>query len=799
MTTDRKFLGAECANCPLKKFASVPSRPVAGPAFAIVGEGPGFEEILVKEPFVGTAGKLLNQMLKAVGLDRSKASVYNATSCFPNIEDKRQKDKAVAEAVRLCSGRLMRELADLPKDVPILVLGTPARDALGMKSRDRWEITNTGHRALATYHPAAALYMPGMAVHTYAALYKFATPWPDYPGIPDFDIWRGGPWPRWLFDISPDDFITLDVEADGPEWYGRNRLLYLGIAAPKVPGRDPREVGSNVLLMPEKFIYSTVGRDLVHYLFERYPGQVGGHNFKFDMNFLASQMHLGDDYEWWDTILMSRDLNEHWIKGLKPLSVYFFDVEDWKERIVEPLLKKEESDKEFDDEINYALVPVEELTEYLAHDVHYNLLLAYQMREELQATKCYDVPYKSYEVPHARELHLVEQRGVAVDIDGAVEAEKFFEAESARLTELLAEQSNGVIKNPRSWMQVGRFWYDVLHFPPPNIVGKPARTTCDAAIDKFLKYHPSVETLSGFRKVDKMLTSYVRPIIRFAVLIDGVWRVFPSYKQAHVTTGRLSAKNPAIQTTPRDDDEYGLLIKNLFIAPPGFKLVAVDGSQWELRVIAAWSLDPKMLEIYRRGGSIHKETADLFFPVGWDHHLYVRVKNFVFAWAYGGKAESAVYVFELPTSKRVELVGLFNEMFAGAVVFRERLYKMASTTGEIKTPLGHIIHYPVVTQYNQRDVEKTAINYPIQGTASQLISVAGFRSGDALRRLGAYPIIYKHDEIVAEVPEDKINEVARLLSDAIVGTAQEVFPVIPWVAEAEVGQRWGSMEGYSIV
>lgn len=791
------MLYGNCEECPFSNTSCVSGFGKKNADFIIVGEGPGLGEVKQGAPFVGQAGQLLNKLLSHHQLERKNAYVTNATLCYPG---RGKKDKALPFAVEACKARLMQELEGVNPLAPVLLLGAAARQAFGVETSYLWQQA-AGRLVLPVLHPAAALYNETQLFEIVMGIRKFALGvngvFPSAPAPPEPFVYVDSlPSSPHTWDYG---WISIDLETSNLRWYGEDadEIMWMGIAGCSgIPAVD----GTQVIILSGELIRNNP--QWVRQLFDAFKGRIGGHNIKYDLNFLRHHLGLEDLEAGWDTILMVRDYQEHWQKSLKFLATYFYDVDDYAERLINSHFKNKDEAKR-----DYRTVPEDDMLTYLAHDVHYTLLLAYDLQNMLQASKRYYRPYNNYNIPLLNELVWMEQRGVAVDIEGIRSAKVEFEQLVVDTQARIKEFTSSVVSNPNSFQQVAKYMYEVLKIPPPQLYKKPMHTTCNEALEEILSNTLSdrtrtfIEDLREFRRIKKMLSSYINPLQDFARKgVDGVWRVHPSYKQAFVTTGRLSAVDPAIQTAPRGGDDSDLgrhkqRIRRVFIPSyDDWVLVAVDGSQWELRVAAAWSEDPKMVDIYQSGIDFHGAVCDTLFGVDqWSPEERTLEKNFIFSWMYGGSVWSSASVFQVPIETKKILVEQFNTDFARLVEWREDMFETARRDGVIVTPMGRAMHFPLITDHNYKDVKKFTVNYPVQGTASDLVCEAGFLAGPILREMGAYPIIFKHDEIVAECPAAIAEDVASVLVNYIEQTAHRVFPIIPWVAEAQVGRNWKDM------
>lgn len=802
MEPKQKLPHANCSQCPLQGANGV-AVPCAGPrdaAIAFVGEQPGWAEHHRGVPFVGPSGSLIREPLDQMGVKISEGCFWdNVVACYPK---RRMNSTMYHDAAACCWPRLESEIFSLRPDVHIAALGKQAEAAFKFSTMYRWEQQEhfEDRWAMAFIHPAAILRDPKPRTTTdfikgLKKLLKGVVTFPEAPvawvvnrpeDLPDVHS------PFFGTGNLPDNPIIVDLETSQVSWRD-DAILLVGIGVPAVPGEDPRVVGTKALVLTPWAMFGNQGREWLELFFRVHGHRVGGHNFKFDAEFLNHQKGVPPEYckTMWDTILMAHAHNENWVSDLKSLATYYFDAPPYEQEVFKYLKKK--SDR-------WTAVPEVKLIEYLTKDLHYNLMLYFSLREELERTRQWDTIYKNVYIPVSQELTRHELRGVAVNRDRTNDEIKAFKAEEAALAEELREMSNGYIRNPNSTKDCSAFVYDVLKAPPCKVYGLTPRSTAKAALEEIKHLHPSLEKLRHYRRVSKLRTSYLENILKYARLDEttGMWRTHSNFLQYSVVHGRLSAREPAIQTIPRqwdeEDGQYGTRIKMCFVPTEGWTLIAVDGSQWEMRVGACESGDAYLIEQYNMGVDMHTAITNIFFPNGWTKEDRANVKRFDFSYMYGGSEESSATVFEIPKEQRAILIANLNRDMAGFVQWRKDQFRTACQTGVLRSRQGRTFHFPLILDKNYDDIRKATVNYTISGPASDLVCAAAAVVGPLLRNMGVWPLFTVHDSLIMEAPEGLELEAARLTAKAIEEYASKVYPEIPWVAEAEMSRdSWGRM------
>jgi uracil-DNA glycosylase family 4 len=800
---------ANCSNCPFgqDKFTQVPSVGPKDPKIIVVGEGPGQHEAAVKTPFTGQSGQILRGVLKAHGYHpRDDVYYTNATMCWPVT--KANKEKRIETALAQCQGRLKYTLEQLPT-VPVLVLGKWAQKALGIEVAERWEQERlTGKPALAGIHPAAALYNPTQMVYFEKLVEKFAHGFVGRPRYPGDKYYIENPPPP---DVDQEyGRICLDIEANTTQWYAEDAHIFLlGIAT---------QSGERWLFTDE-YMQQAEFQAWLRAFVAQHDVRIGGHNYKFDALFLNRQFGTSCVVGW-DTISMVNVLHEHWHKDLKSLATYFFEADDYAERLVHSWLKaniKKAKDRSFDK------VPTGQIHEYLLCDIDYNLQLSFALEALLNKTGQFDMPYVQHEIPQINLLTKVEQTGFAVDLERVEAERRAMGKDVALLTTAIQEMSNGTIVKPGSNDQVAAYLYDRKKRPVAGYT-KTGKRRADKQALTANEDLVAVQALQAFRRVRKLKTSYLDNLSKFIVYDKyGTPRVHPVMKHWNVVTHRLAVERPALQTIPHKDEktdtvapavvhavnrahsdytfdgDYGTRIKSCYVASPGHMLVGGDGKSWEVACATAQSGDEFLANLFRAGQDPHSGICDKLFGDGWTKADRVKEKNIFFGWIYGGTLGGLVHETGLPIEDVAAVIEFLEGNLVGLKQWRLDLQYAAAKLSKIVLPhYNYHYHFDLITERVLRDLPKHAVNYPNQGLGSMLISRAAILAQPCLRILSAEIVMLVHDSFFADVPEACTNEAAQIINNSIVQAGNEFSTFIPWRADLEVGYRWSEMEEYTL-
>lgn len=776
------------------------------PRLIIVGEAPDSVARQFKKPYQGKQGMLLHKLLDENGIDPTQVTYLYAAPCASQTMERNKKEAAIK-----ASQPYVRFILGLFDDsIPVLALGSLAAQSLGAEINVLKQ-TFIGKQVMGAVGVDEVLHNGERYVHLERAIQKIARPVKTWP---EPTAWTVVNHPDELPDIDR-GVICLDIEGNTVDWSHREGHYHLlGVAAPREKDSDPRKTGADIWIITD----DVIGTDAFKLWLQTvwFTNKVGGHNFKFDNKVMLRQSD-SPAYHDWDTILMVQQIHEHWEKGLKELSSYYFNVTNWQQTYIDSWFaeNKVSSTKQ-----NYADVPTDRIHPYLARDVYWNLLLYYELKDELHKLDRWEKPYQNYEIPLTNTLMRIEFAGMPVDLEVLQEFEIELAAEVSVLRDIIEDYTKGTITNPNSHKQVQTYLWDIAKYPHPK--GQPvsrssSRQVLDAieeenGNDKFIKL------LQSFRRISKIKSSYVTNLFPF-LRTDRQGGVYchPTYKQAFVKTGRLSAVDPAIQTIPRPGDKrdvlptwlveemgtrgvkwrgaYGRRIKQVYAAPPGYSIVAADGSQWELRTAAAWSRDPWLLDQYRQFVDVHGSACDVAYGVGlWGSPERAEEKRVMFALLYGGHLESLMSISTMTPEQKQGLFNFFYNHLSVLLTWRTEMFEMASRDNIIVSPLNRAYHFDVATDSNLRDLMKWAVNYPVQGTAAQITNTAMVNAERFIRQLGGYLIGNKHDEIIALVPEGKEAAAGEQIGLQLSKAGYEAFDILPWVAEAEAGPNWGELK-----
>jgi len=409
--------------------------------------------------------------------------------------------------------------------------------------------------------------------------------------------------------------------------------------------------------------------------------------------------------------------------------------------------------------------------------------------------------FRDLELPLVPVLADIERHGVRIDLPALAGQSTRIDAElasrSAKIFELAGESFN--INSPK---QLSVILFDKLQLPTAKRTGKTkvASTAVDVLEDLALA-HELPKLILEWRALMKLKGTYIDALPQ--LVHSRTARVHTSFNQAVAATGRLSSSDPNLQNIPIRTD-LGREIRSAFIADPGFVLISADYSQIELRVLAHLADEDALVEAFRRGEDIHDRTAlKVFGPAsGLDkHELRRRAKIINYALLYGKTAFTLARDIGVTPAVAQEFIDAYFGGFPRVRTFIDRTIEDARTKGFVETLFGRRRMVPELNSRNgqiRQGAERMTVNFPIQGTAADILKRAMLRVYDVLHpdkaegrgqraERAARMILTVHDELLIESPEDSATEVAEQVRVAMQGAASLKVPL---TVDVGIGPNW---------
>ena len=517
-------------------------------------------------------------------------------------------------------------------------------------------------------------------------------------------------------------------------------------------------------------------------LLERADIRKVGQNIKFDMEVLAtSGVQAGGI--WFDTMLASYVLNPaRQSNGLDSLA---------QEHLGHKMISYGEVTGSGKEQKNFSQVAIEAATRYACEDADATWLLR-QKFEPMLAESGLDSLFHSVEMPLVPILAEMEQHGVLLDSQLLAGLSADF---SARLTELegrIFSLADGPF-NLNSPKQMGEVLFERMGLQSgKKTKGKTGLSTDNEVLTTLAEEYEIARLILDYRGVAKLKSTYSDALPRLINPRTG--RVHTSYNQTVTATGRLSSSDPNLQNIPIRSEE-GRLIRHAFIAPPGHRILSADYSQIELRVLAHLSEDPVFCHAFAHDEDIHTRTAaEVFglFPEMVTPEMRRQAKTINFGIIYGQGAFSLAKQLGIARKTAEEFISAYKERHSGAIAFLDSCISRAETDGFVTTILGRRLPIPDIGSSNGNVLafaRRNAINYPIQGSAADIIKAAMIRVDARIRAEGLQSrlIMQVHDELVFEVPEDELLRMELLVEEEM---SRAVEMRVPLKVDISHGANW---------
>lgn len=443
-------------------------------------------------------------------------------------------------------------------------------------------------------------------------------------------------------------------------------------------------------------------------------------------------------------------------------------------------------------QLTFNQITLDKAGPYAAEDADITLRLHHALQARLAQTPSVQPVLTDIEMPLVPVLARIERQGALVDAELLKVQSGELGVKMAEL-ELRAYELAGETFNLGSPKQLGTILYDKLGMPVLSKTAKGQPSTAEAVLDELAEQgYPLPEVLMQYRSLSKLKSTYTDKLP--GQINPRTGRIHTSYQQAVAATGRLSSSDPNLQNIPIRTAE-GRRIRQAFIASPGYKLLAADYSQIELRIMAHLAKDEGLLHAFRNDLDVHRATAAEVFGVALedvttDQRRSAKAINF--GLIYGMSAFGLAKQIGVDRKQSQDYIDRYFARYPGVLAYMERTRAQAAEQGFVETLFGRRLYLPDINAKNpalRKGAERTAINAPMQGTAADIIKRAMVKVDNWLSESGldARVILQVHDELVLEVREDLVEQVKDEIRQHMSQAAQLDVPLL---VEAGVGANW---------
>jgi DNA polymerase-1 len=588
----------------------------------------------------------------------------------------------------------------------------------------------------------------------------------------DFDMW--------LDKLKAADLFAFDTETTSLNYMDAELV---GVSFSVTPGEAAYlPVAHNYLDAPEQLDRAHVLASLKPLLENPTINKVGQH-LKYDKNVLANY-DIDLQGIAFDTMLESYVLNSvatrHDMNSLAEIylghkTIHFEDIAGKGAK-----------------QISFNQIPLDKAAPYAAEDADITLRLHNILWQKLSEEKDLVNVFKEIELPLSPVLAKMEQFGVLIDSQKLAQQSQDL---AVRILELEKEVYilAGEEFNLGSPKQLQEILYKKMDLPVLKKTPKGAPSTAEEVLQELAINFPLPKLLMEYRGLSKLKNTYTDKLPRMINARTG--RVHTSYHQAIAATGRLSSTDPNLQNIPIRTEE-GRRVRQAFIARTGYKIVAADYSQIELRIMAHLSRDKGLLNAFAVGQDIHAATASEVFDtpvaeVSIEQRRNAKAINF--GLIYGMSAFGLSKQLNIPRHDAQKYMDLYFERYPSVLTYMEDTRQIAKERGYVSTVFGRRLYLPEINASNgmrRKGAERAAINAPMQGTAADIIKKAMLAVDEWIETLpvdDVRMIMQVHDELVFEIKQYKLTEYQNKIISLM---EQAVQLEVPLIVEAGVGENW---------
>lgn len=544
--------------------------------------------------------------------------------------------------------------------------------------------------------------------------------------------------------------------------------------------------GKNGYYVPMSHSYLGVGpqvseaaaKKAMHAIFER---RVIGHNIKFDLHFITRFLEVDRLPVHADTMVLAwlSDSSRSLSMDSLSESLLHHEMIHFKDTV-----KKGES---------FASVEIESACRYAGEDAYVTYRLYEVLSAHLLEKGGEEALREAEEVefPFTLTLLSMEKEGIAIDTAVLETFKKEVASEIASLTEQIHALC-GTVFNLNSTKQLGVVLFETLGLPS----GKKTKTgysTDEQVLEGLRNAHPVIALLLQYREYHKLYSTYIEPLIALA-MNDPRRRIYTSFVQTGTATGRLSSKNPNLQNIPVKT-ALGQRIREAFVAPQGRKLIGIDYSQIELRLLAHFSGDTVLVDAFKNGQDIHMQTAIALFGESTAAAKRHIAKTVNFGLLYGMGQKKLSDTLGITTKEAKEIIERYFETFPSVKGYFAGVVEQAKAAGYVETLLHRRRYFDFAnaTPMLKAAYERESVNTVFQGSAADLIKLS-MNKIDAMIRaenLRAKMLLQIHDELIFEVDDDVADEYAH----RFVTVMEEVMQLrIPLKTSMHIGNHWGELK-----
>ncbi len=502
-------------------------------------------------------------------------------------------------------------------------------------------------------------------------------------------------------------------------------------------------------------------------------------NFKYDFSIVKNQFDL-ELKLFADTMILAWLLDTSSKVGLDTLAQKYFDhtMIAFKD-----VVKKGE---------NFSNVDVYEACNYAAEDALYTYKIYYALLEEFKIKNCEHLVKIAHDIEFdfIYVLAKMEQNGIKVN---PLKLEELKQKNSLYIQELSSSiyEKAGSKFNINSPKQLGVILFETLKLPPSKKT-KSGYSTNEVVLQKLKNEHEIIPLLLQYREAFKLQTTYIEPLLELS-LKNRDNRVYTSFLQTGTSTGRLSSKNPNLQNIPVRS-EAGGLIRSAFIPKDGYKLVGIDYSQIELRLLAHFSEDKALVEAFKENKDIHRQTAIKIFTEEEADSKRAIAKSINFGLLYGMGSKKLGDTLGIPAKEAKKYIDAYFENFISVKDYLKLIEDKALENSYVETLLGRrrLFDFGSANAMLKARFLREAVNTLFQGSAADLIKLSMIEIYKRYKNnKNIMMLLQIHDELIFEIKEDKIDTICKDLIEIM----ENIYKLrVPLKVTKSIGLSWQKLK-----
>ena len=442
-------------------------------------------------------------------------------------------------------------------------------------------------------------------------------------------------------------------------------------------------------------------------------------------------------------------------------------------------------------QLNFSEVSIDVATRYAAEDADVCVRLHHALQAKLQAEPSISRLYNTLEMPLINVLARIERNGVLID-DDLLAHQSLELTQQIMSLEQQAHDLAGHSFNLGSPKQIQTILYEQLNLPILKRTPKGQPSTDESVLQELAENYEIAVVLIEHRSLSKLKSTYIDKLPQQISVKTG--RIHTSYNQVVTVTGRLSSSDPNLQNIPIRSAE-GRKIRQAFVAPDGYKIVAADYSQIELRIMAHLAQDAGLITAFQNGEDIHRTTASEVFNVPLNevsNEFRRNAKAINFGLIYGMSAFGLAKQLDISRTDAQTYINAYFDRYPNVKKYMNETKILAKEQGFVETLFGRRLYLPEIDSRNpmlRQYAERTAINAPMQGTAADIIKRAMLKVDTWLldENVDVKMIMQVHDELVFEVKTEQIDSAIEKIKTLMNGAAELIVPLI---VDVGVGNNW---------